>query len=228
MSVILISILGWNTIHYSANEKAVIDSEQAVVNGNSLYFEGDPNKPLVIFYPGALVDAESYSVWARGLSEKGYPVAIVKMPFNMALFSSDRAENIINNIRPSNYVVGGHSLGGVMASRFANKHLIENDDKLKGVFYFASYPDKQGELANSGLSGLSINGTNDQIVNVTKQKEASNYFPDDTTFKYIEGGNHAGFGTYGKQRGEDTTYLSNQEQQNMIIEYMDEWLSQLN
>ena len=37
------------------------------------------------FYPGALVDAESYSIWAKEVSEKGYSVAIVKMPFDMAV-----------------------------------------------------------------------------------------------------------------------------------------------
>lgn len=224
ISIIFIGFLGWNNIHYQATDTAISASEYSTSRSNSLYFEGDKDKPTVIFYPGALVDAESYSVWAKGLSEKGYSVAIVEMPFNMAFLGANRAENIINDLNPNGYVIGGHSLGGVMASRFASNRVSENDDKLKGVFFFASYPDEKGNLANSNLPILSIDGSEDQIVNQTSKKEALRYLPENTTFKEIEGGNHAGFGTYGQQRGELPSTLSNQEQQNMLVDIMEEWL----
>ncbi|MEB5953217.1 alpha/beta hydrolase [Enterococcus innesii] len=224
ISIIFIGILGWNNIHYQATDKALSATEYSISRSNTLYFEGDKDKPLVIFYPGALVDAESYSVWAKELSDKGYSLAIVKMPFNMAFLGANRAEEIIDDLNPNGYVIGGHSLGGVMASRFASNRLSENDDKLKGVFFFASYPDEKGNLANSKLPILSIDGSEDQIVNQINKKEALRYLPENTTIKEIEGGNHAGFGTYGQQKGELPGTLSNQEQQTILVEIMEEWL----
>ena len=51
-----------------------------------------------LFLSGTLVDAESYSIWAKEVSEKGYSVAIVKMPFDMAVAWGNRAENILNEV----------------------------------------------------------------------------------------------------------------------------------
>ena len=147
ITVVILTVagwFGWQQLHYPAVDAAVTAAKEADDEGNVLYFAGDEEKPLVIFYPGALVDAESYSVWAAGLAEKGYPVAIVKMPFNMAVLAGNRAEEVLEEIPHSSYVIGGHSLGGVMASRFAANQLAENDNELKGVFFFASYPDEKG------------------------------------------------------------------------------------
>ncbi|WP_249850551.1 alpha/beta hydrolase [Enterococcus casseliflavus] len=230
ITVVILTIagwVGWQQLHYPAVDAAVTAAKEADDEGNVLYFAGDEEKPLVIFYPGALVDAESYSVWAAGLAEKGYPVAIVKMPFNMAVLAGNRAEEVLEEIFHSSYVIGGHSLGGVMASRFAANQLAENDNELKGVFFFASYPDEKGSLADQSIAVLSLSGSQDQVVNQENWQAARSLLPETTTFQTIEGGNHAGFGTYGLQKGEVAADLPNEAQQEAIIEQMAAWLSEL-
>ncbi len=230
ITVVILTIagwVGWQQLHYPAVDAAVTVAKEADDEGNVLYFAGDEEKPLVIFYPGALVDAESYSVWAAGLAEKGYPVAIVKMPFNMAVLAGNRAEAVLKEIPHDSYVIGGHSLGGVMASRFAANQLAENDNELKGVFFFASYPDEKGSLADQSIAVLSLSGSQDQVVNQENWQAARSLLPETTTFQTIEGGNHAGFGTYGLQKGEAAADLSNEAQQKAIVVQMAAWLSEL-
>ncbi len=87
-----------------------------------------------------------------------------------------------------------------MASRFAANQLTENDNELKGVFFFASYPDEKGSLADQSIAVLSLSGSQDQVVNQENWQAARSLLPETTTFETIEGGNHAGFGTYGLQK----------------------------
>lgn len=149
------------------------------------------------------------------------------MPFNMAVLAGNRAEEVLEEIPHSSYVIGGHSLGGVMASRFAANQLAENDNELKGVFFFASYPDEKGSLADQSIAVLSLSGSQDQVVNQENWQAARSLLPETTTFQTIEGGNHAGFGTYGLQKGEVAADLPNEAQQEAIIEQMAAWLSEL-
>lgn len=50
----------------------------------------------IIFYQGAFVNQESYSIWASNLAAEGYPVYLVHHPFNLAVISKDKAQTIIN------------------------------------------------------------------------------------------------------------------------------------
>ncbi|WP_430612034.1 alpha/beta hydrolase [Enterococcus sp. DIV0876] len=218
---------GWQKLHYPPAAEAVSAVENAEDKGDFFYFPGEEEKPLVIFYPGALVDAESYSVWASALADEGYAVAIVKMPFDLAVLGGNRAVKVLADAPQTTYVIGGHSLGGVMASRFAANESDGVEQKLAGVFYFASYPDEKGSLADRDLPVLSLIGSRDQIVNHDNWQSAKDYLPDTAVFKEIELGTHAGFGTYGEQRGEEPTDLTNSEQQQIIADTMAEWLSSL-
>ncbi len=83
ITVVILTIagwVGWQQLHYPAVDAAVTAAKEADDEGNVLYFAGDEEKPLVIFYPGALVDAESYSVWAAGLAEKAILSRSLKCP----------------------------------------------------------------------------------------------------------------------------------------------------
>ena len=62
--------------------------------------------------------------------KKGYSVAIVKMPFDMAVLGEIEQRIFLNEFPHSGYVIGGHSLGGVIASRYA----ASQKNGLKGVF----------------------------------------------------------------------------------------------
>lgn len=209
---------------YPATESAQILSEQAVDSKEyDLYSNGQGNPLSIIFYPGALVAPESYSKWASQVASKGYDVYVVKMPLNLAVFSPNAAEKIIEANPDKSFVMAGHSLGGVMASRFAAYHL----DRIRGMIFLASYPDEKGSLTNSGIPVLSITASKDGVLNQEKFQEAKAYLPSQTDYMDIEGGNHAGFGSYGKQKGDIEATISNDMQQEEMSSAIVEWLGRV-
>lgn len=176
-----------------------------------------------ILYPGALVDAEAYAPLMAKLAEAGYTSFIAKMPFNLAIFKGDAATSIIEDYPAiQNWYIGGHSLGGVMAASYVNKH----PDFIKGIAFLASYPNKS--LQDQDIKVISLYGTNDQVLNMTSYQEAQDLLPADAahfTEIIIPGGNHAGFGNYGPQSGDGSATISQDKQQSLtadaIINFMD-------
>lgn len=160
-----------------------------------------------IFYPGAKVDPESYAPLCRKIAEQGYEVVIVNMPMNLAILSYNRGEKVINeysNIKK--WVVGGHSLGGTMAAKFASENTA-----VDGVVLLSSYPIGD-ELKNMGKDVLSIWGSKDGIVNFENLIKSKEKLPEDTTYVEIEGANHSQFGDYGEQKGDDSPIINREEQ----------------
>lgn len=62
-------------------------------------------------------------------------------------------------------------------------------------------------------------------MNQTSYQEAKKLLPNDTIYEQISGGNHAGFGSYGKQKGDNTASISNQKQQNTVSKLLINWLN---
>lgn len=181
----------------------------------------------IVFYQGAFVNQESYSIWASNLATKGYPVYLVHHPFNLAITNKDKARTIVNEYPINDYVIGGHSLGGVMASRYAHDKVADSSiDKgsLKGIFLLASYPDDNGTLTNSDLAALSINGSNDGVLNLEAYTQGKIFLPENTVYTSIKGGNHAGFGSYGPQKGDYPATISNKQQQQELTSILSSWM----
>lgn len=177
-----------------------------------------------IFYPGGKVEASAYGTIAKEIASKGYTAIIAKMNFNLAVLSPNRAEEIISNNKDINsWVIGGHSLGGVMASNYA----LEND-KIKGLVLLASYPQDKTDLRNTQLKVLSLWGSNDKVADLSKVTEVKKLMPSDAKFIEIEGGNHGGFGDYGYQKGDGEATITNKEQMMDTAKYIIEFLDDLN
>jgi len=210
-----------------AEAKQAMDSNAAVeVNSgkNSLLFEPADKEvlqPSVIFYPGALVDAGSYAPLARKLAEAGHRVYIAKMPFDMAILGKNRANKLMEEHPEDSYVIGGHSLGGAFAARYA----AENTSKLAGVFFLGAYADKGGSLKNSDLDVLQITGSKDGVLNWGVWEESKQNLPADSTeYVSIEGGNHGQFGAYGKQKGDLDATISPQQQLDEVSKAIIDWM----
>lgn len=200
--------------YYKASSFAVdsleSDSIVKVEENGDILFEPVSNDKHTgfIFYPGAKVEPSAYAPLAKEIASNGYTVIIAKMRFNLAILSPNRADNIISNYKDiDNWVIGGHSLGGVMASNYA----LEND-KIKGLVLLASYPQSETELTNSPIKVLSLWGSNDKVADLSKVKEAKNVMPSDSEFIEIKGGNHGGFGDYGHQKGDGKASITNKQQ----------------
>jgi hypothetical protein len=163
-----------------------------------------------ILYPGGHVDHRSYAPVAREIAERGYLVAVVRMPLSLAVFGIDRADGVIA-AHPAvrHWVVGGHSLGGSMAASYARSHT----ESVRGLALWAAYPAAGDDLSATGLKGLSTWGSNDLVVNRENLDASLGLLPPGTVVQVIEGGNHAQFGNYGPQPGDGEAAISAAEQQ---------------
>ena len=175
--------------------------------------EAEPTTGLII-YPGGLVDPRAYAPLARDIAAQGYLVAIVPMPFNLAVFGSGKGSDVIASF-PSveTWAIGGHSLGGAMGSRFAR----QNPSDISGLALWAAYPAGSDDLSDSALAVTSIYGTLDGVATTEEIEDSRSLLPTDSVFVPIDGGNHSQFGWYGPQSGDNPAAISHAEQQSQIV-----------
>ncbi len=209
---------------YTASSEAQKVAQQAKKIDNGLVFEGKKEKPAIIFYQGAFVEKESYSIWAQQVAEAGFSVYLLQTPFNLAIFDTQAAQKLMEKEQLTSVVLGGHSLGGVIASRAANDIL---PNQLQGVFFLASYPDEKGSLKGFDGAVLSLTGDYDGVLNQEKYQSAKQFLPKMTLYQTITGGNHAGFGSYGDQKGDNQAKITNSRQQQEISTLLIQWLETL-
>jgi hypothetical protein len=166
-----------------------------------------------IFYPGGLVQAEAYAPPLRAIAKSGYLVVITPMPLNLAVLNSGAAADVMAaHPEIETWAIGGHSLGGTMAASFAD----QNPD-ITGLVFWASYPAESSDLSGQSIAVSSIYGTLDGLATPEKVLAAEPLLPSDTTWVPIEGGNHAQFGWYGNQDGDNPAAISRAEQQEQVV-----------
>lgn len=163
----------------------------------------------LIFYPGAKVDADAYLPLLDRLRDTGLTCYLIEMPLRLAVFDSDAALDVIAahpDVR--HWYIGGHSLGGAMASKFASAHADAVDGLLLlGAYRYGDYPAEQAIIIYGSL--------NESI--------AEHVAPDDCAV-VIEGGNHAQFGNYGPQKGDVPATISADEQQEQAVAAMEAFI----
>jgi dienelactone hydrolase len=178
----------------------------------------------LILYPGGRVDARAYAPAARAIAQAGYLVVIPPMPLNLAVFAPDRAAEVMQAFPEiEHWAVGGHSLGGAMAARFADQH----PEAVDGLALWASYPAASNDLSDASLTVTSISGTRDGLSTPDKIEASRALLPADTEWVAIEGGNHGQFGWYGLQRGDGEATISREDQQEQIVGATIDLLSRL-
>jgi len=167
----------------------------------------------LIFYPGGRVDYRSYAPVLRAIAADGYLVVLVPAPLNLMVFNPNAANTIIPQYQQiEHWAVGGHSLGGAMAANY----LYTNPRVAEGLVLWASYPASNNDLSDLGLKVLSIYGTLD-MGGMEPFSASRALLPADTTWVVIEGGNHAQFGDYGFQPGDNIATISAANQQAQVL-----------
>ena len=166
----------------------------------------------LIFYPGARVDSRAYAHLLRPLASAGYLVVVVKEPFGLGLINSNAAERVLE-VHPeiTRWAVGGHSLGGVAASSFADSHA----PRVQALVLYAAYP--AGKLSRTDLKVLSVSGSADGLATPDKVAASRPDLPARAQFVVVKGGVHAFFGDYGPQQGDGTPRVSRAAAQSQIV-----------
>jgi len=187
-----------------------------VVDGKPITFTPtEPTTTGVIIYPGAFVEPRSYAPAAHALAAEGAFAAIVPMPFGVAILGGDRADDVIgDHPEVTDWVIAGHSLGGVMAARYAAEH----PDAVDGLVLWASYPEDSSNLSAWSGEAASVFGSLDGLTTVQDIEDSRALLPPDTAFVEIDGGNHAYFGWYGEQSGDNPATITRDQQQSIVIE----------
>ncbi|MDO4919030.1 alpha/beta hydrolase [Kocuria sp.] len=154
----------------------------------------------LVFYPGAKVEAEAYAARLSGLvTEEGMTVVIPRPWLNLALF--DRRDlATFTDLVPGvdEWLVGGHSMGGVRACQVARES--------SGLLLLGSYC--ATDLSEAHLPVLSIGGQEDGLSTPQKIADARGELPQDATMVEVPGANHASFGDYGPQAGDGQASIS--------------------
>jgi hypothetical protein len=167
-----------------------------------------------IIYPGGRVDYRSYAPEAHALAAQGYLTVIVPMLLNLAVFSENAANDIIASYpQITSWAIGGHSLGGTIAAQFCH----DNPGKIEGLVLWAAYPESGTNLTTSNLLVTTIHGSEDGLVSGTQIEDSLMQLPPSTVRVEIAGGNHAQFGWYGNQQGDNAAKISRELQQSQIV-----------
>jgi len=165
-----------------------------------------------IFYPGGRVDYRAYAPVLRKIAEEGYFVALLEVKFNLAFFDVNAGDKVIKKYpQVDRWAVGGHSLGGVAAAEYAGEH----PDSIRAIAFWASYPSNDS-LKDSNLLMMSIYGTNDGLASNEEIEASKTLLPAHAQFVPVDGGNHAQFGSYGPQAGDNPATISPEEQWTQI------------
>jgi Alpha/beta hydrolase family len=176
----------------------------------------DASDTGVFFQPGALVEARAYAAVLRPLAEAGHTVVIAKQPLGiafLALPAFDDARSAHPEV--SQWVLGGHSLGGVVAAMQADASDEDASAPAVGLLLFASYP--AGDISSSlSAAAMSISGTRDGLSTPEKIAASRSNLPADTTFVVIDGASHADFGDYGPQPGDGTPTITHDDARSQI------------
>lgn len=189
-------------------------------DGNRIAFIPDAPRAGLVFYPGGKVQCEAYAPLMERCAQEGILCVLLRMPFNLAVFAPDAAGGVAAGYpQVGRWFIGGHSLGGVMASRYAAAHA----DEWAGVALLASYSTEN--LRGSGLAALTLTGSEDGVLNRKAYEKARANLPADAWERVLPGGNHAQFGSYGLQRGDGVAAIAPEAQWDETAHTIMEWMA---
>ncbi|WP_101759049.1 alpha/beta hydrolase [Oceanicoccus sp. KOV_DT_Chl] len=182
-------------------------------------------KSCYIYYPGGLVEAEAYAPYVADIAAAGAHAFLLKLTLDLAMLDVDAAENAKQSdfakANCKNYVLGGHSLGGIGIALYAEK--VKDD----GLLFISSYAHKEGLVAQHPQPVMVVRGSNDLLSSEEETNEAKPFMPAVTQYITIDGGNHAQMGYYGPQNRDGEATISRAEQQQQLVKYTMDILRQM-
>jgi hypothetical protein len=177
--------------------------ERTAGGGYVLRPPGPPTETGLVFYPGARVHPDAYLASLAPLASEGeVTVAVAKPPLNFALLDHRAADGLrVRHSGVERWYVGGHSLGGVAACRYASAA----DGAVVGLVLYASYCD--ADVSERDLRVLAVTGTADTVLDTDRYRAARAALPAGAREESLEGLNHSQFGDYRGQPGDEPSGL---------------------
>ena len=195
--------------NYTADETAlkalVLDEVIVEETDYGWFFDGSSEDTALIFYPGAKVDEKAYAPLLHELAQKGMDVCLIDSPFDIGFFNLNGADKALKQYHYDKWYIGGHSLGGVIASLYLQKH----PDDFAGLILLASYTNKQ---MPDQIREIVIVGSEDGVINKEALAKGRELSSKDYREFIIEGGNHCQFGSYGFQKGDQEAKITARQQ----------------
>ncbi len=210
----------WMFYSYESHgvDESLFQSNNIVkVENTDNYFLFTPKKEfknVVIFYPGAMVETEAYVPLCRKIADNGIQVYLIKMPWRLASkgYNKPKELNFFND-STKNYILAGHSQGGKMAAQF----VYENPKLIDKLILIGTTHPRDISLAEFEIPILKIYGSKDGVADEKAIFENKSKLPKSAKFSCIEGANHAQFGYYGFQLGDDKANISREQQQKQTL-----------
>jgi len=221
--LLAIAIAFGATASFLKQSLKAVDVETYMTSGNGvtvndtkdyIFFDSATTEKAIVMYGGANVEEKAYSPICRKLAESDYDVFLLKTFEEFALFDMNKADVVLNNYSYKSVSLMGHSLGGVVATRY----MVSSNHKFDNLIYLASYSDK--DIKGMDLNVISIQGTLDGVINKKSIEESHEYMPSSFHELWIEGGNHAQFGSYGKQEKDNDATITVIEQTKQTCDFI--------
>ena len=206
----LAALLSRNPYRYRAEDAAAFLTSDATVSVQTIrdgvLFDGPGETDALVFYPGAQVEETAYAPLLRTLAASGVDCFAVKMPLGYAFLGVNRAKKLMKTYDYEHWFLAGHSLGGAMAAYFAAAH----QEEISGLVLLGAY--SASDLSDAAFPMLYIYGSNDEVLTREKLDRGLQKSAPDTRVVELNGGNHASFGAYGKQKGDGEATMPREEQ----------------
>lgn len=221
--------MGWLIFSFQARgvDPQILASDELVMvtmESTTIVFtpRRQPKATGLLFYPGGMVDPRAYAPMARALAEQGFTTLIVKLPWRAAPLASHEATVrartqalMQTDQKITQWVIGGHSRGATIAVRYVHEQPVG----LAGLILIGTSHPKAAafDLSTTELQVMKIYASHDGLASVAEVEANRHFLPADTQWVRIEGGNHAQFGYYGSQLGDQRATISRQEQQAQLV-----------
>lgn len=166
----------------------------------------NPSGVGLVYLAGARVDPAAYADKLSGIADAGVTVVIARPTLNFAIFELrplSTFEGLAGGSGVRSWYVGGHSLGGVRACQYAADAAAGS---VAGVIFFGSYC--AADLSRSDLPVLTLSGSRDGLSTPAKIADAAHLLPSDARLVTLPGADHAQFGDYGAQPGDNLASAS--------------------
>ena len=171
-------------------------------------------KKLFIFYPGGLVRPQAYTWLGVALAPLGVRTLIPVFPVDLAVTAPNRADRLLPLAEGKPIILGGHSLGGAMAARYALQH----SDAVTGLVLLGAYSANGDDLSGLPLKVLVLAAEHDGLASLAEVRAGLARLPETAELDVIAGSVHSFFGRYGPQAGDGMPSVTRAAAEQQITE----------